>query len=206
MDTGGGFYWEMLEHVRASLGAPPRRRILASERVKAPGWTKRHPALADIAKRQKILLREGDIVWGAVVQANRAMFASGWFNHAGNMIYSLDEAVSATPHILLAGVEEVYAAKGRHGYDADLQAIADMLHGERGAAQDLRVPTHITRGVQCYITNVVFDRSHLPRGKLDVKLMPILVDARMSAVIVVPYWHWPKALRAPQTRQARRGA
>ena len=81
-----------------------------------------------------------------------------------------------------------------------MQAIADMLYGER-AAEDLRVPPDFTRGVQCYVTNVVFDRSHLPRGMLDVKLMPILIDARMSAVMVVPYWHWPKALRAPHPRE-----
>lgn len=201
MDTGGGFYWEMLERVRASMGAPPRRRVLKSERVRAPGWAKRHPALADIARRQHILLREGDIVWGAVVQAHRAMFASGWFNYAGNLLYSRDEAISATPHILLSAVEEIYAAKGYRGLDGEMQAIADMLYGERGAADDLRVPLDITRGIQCYITNAVFDRSHLPRGMLDVKLMPILIDARMSAVMVVPYWHWPKALRAPHPRE-----
>lgn len=205
MDTGGGIYAEMLGYVRASMGAPPRRRVLSSERVRAPGWTKRHPALADIPRRQQLLLREGEIVWGAVVQANTRMFRPGWFNHAGNMIYSLDEAVDATPHILLAAVDEIYAAKGGYGYDVELQAIADMLHDERGAAQDLHVPTELTRGVPCYITNVVFDRSHLPRGKLDVNLMPILVDPRMSAVMIVPYWHWPHPLCTPQTRHAYRG-
>ncbi|MGH6951162.1 MAG: hypothetical protein ACREH4_09830, partial [Vitreimonas sp.] len=168
----------MLERVRASIGAPPRRRVLDSERVKAPGRVKRHPALADLAKRQNILLREGDIVWGAVVQANRAMFAPGWFNYAGSMLYSRDEAITATPHILLSAVEEIYAAKGRRGLDGEMQAIADMLYDGRGAADDLRVPLYVTRDIQCYITNVIFDRSHLPRGKLDVKLMPILIDAR----------------------------
>ena len=184
----------MLQSVRDSMGAPPRRRYWWRHRIRLEGWVKHHPPLADIGHRQGVLLRQGDIVWGAVVQANYRMFKGGLINYPGNLIYSRSEAVTAKPGILTAAARQVFDVKGHPEVGGALQYVADMLQSEMGSDTDLHVPTKLTEGIQCYVTNVLFERRHLPKGRLSHTLLPILVDPRMSAAIVVPHWHWPPEL------------
>jgi hypothetical protein len=198
------FYAQQIDHVRRSMGAAPRRHFWWRHRVRTEGWVKHHPPLEDIARRQGEILRQGDIVWGAVVQANYNMFKGGLINYPGNLMYSRDPAMDECPHLLQSAAQNMFSQKGGRGIGGDLQLIADMLQSERGAPIDLRVPLELTEGMQCFVTNVMFERRHLPRGRLDVGLLPILVDPRMCAAIVVPRWHWPAELSAKPSVLIRR--
>lgn len=198
------FYAQQIDQVRRSMGGAPRRHFWWRHRVRTEGWVKHHPPLEDIARRQSEILQHGDIVWGAVVQANYKMFKGGMINYPGNLIYSREPAMDARPHVLQLAAQNMFRHKGGRAAGGDLQLIADMLQSERGAAIDLRVPLELTEGMQCFVTNVMFERRHLPRGRLDVSLLPILVEPRMCAAIVVPRWHWPAELSAKEGGEIRR--
>ena len=200
------YYKRLIEEVRASFGAAPRRHFFYRHRVGIPYWAHGHPPLEDVVKHQSHLLRHGQIVWGALVQANSRMFSRGSMNAPGSLLYSRHADMVSRPHILTSTAGNLFDVKGDAGAGGGVQSIADMLGSEFGSTRDLPVPLGMTQGIECYVTNVLFERRHLPGRKLNGSLYPILVDLGMSAAIVVPHWHWPKELQAPAERAGRMGA
>ncbi|MET8751915.1 hypothetical protein ABZW32_17710 [Streptomyces sp. NPDC004667] len=62
----------------------------------------REDPLAEILKVQDMLLAEGRLVWGALVQANNDLFGRGWVDLPAAVIYSPDTAVfDDSPDLLL---------------------------------------------------------------------------------------------------------
>lgn len=187
---------QVLREITQSLGPSPRRaHWFGRDRVRIPPWAKNNRRFHDIKRAQKLLWRDGDVVWAALVQANNNMFAQGPRNHPGNIIYSRDPLILSDPAVLSEAAADLFATKGQTVHRADVQYIADILQGELGAEEEILAPTFLTQGAQCVFTNIIFERRHLPEGILRGLLLPILIDARTDAVMVVPYWHWPDAFR-----------
>ena len=63
--------------------------------IKPPGWCRSaNDDLMEQYRNQWLLFQEGEIVWGAIVQANSLMFEPSSLNCPGTIIYSPDKAWS----------------------------------------------------------------------------------------------------------------
>jgi hypothetical protein len=65
-------------------------------RAQGPAWARAHP-LKEVMIHQQLLLEKGEVAWGALLQANNALFKPGPDDHPGAMLYSRDPYFEGRP-------------------------------------------------------------------------------------------------------------
>lgn len=182
---------------RAALGEAPRRFSWFDKvrylRIPRSDWVEREDPLAEILKAQDVLLSEGRLVWGAIVQANNALFARGWDDLPAAVIYSPDTAVfDDSPDLLLDIAQELYRLKGTRQQDPELAAFSRMLASEMDREMRLEVPRRLTGSAAVYCTDVIVARRHLPGRVLNERVFPLLIAPERTAMtMMLPSRFWP---------------
>jgi hypothetical protein len=80
------------------------------------------------------------------------------------------------------------------------QFIGDQLQSELCFADDVPAPLELTSGTDVTLTNLFFDRNHLPDRVLRTPVVPVLTHKGITGALLLPFWHWPNELRAPPNR------
>ncbi len=145
---------------------------------------------------QRILLERGNVVWGAIIQANQDLFQPrGQFAILpAAIIYSADPVYDADIGLLIAQAHSMYDLKGRT-CTPEMQAFGNKLANEMVADIKLPIPTGFTDGVQCYYSTLLIPRAHLPENHLANGFFPILIAPQETkAVMVLPKWYWDPEL------------
>ena len=139
------------------------------------------------------LLRDGRVVWGAVVQADKALFKPGPLAGApGEILYDPQGRVPDAD--LHAIARTVLALKGRNFDLPDLASIAQYLNDDSIRVFGLDLPARLA-AYPLKISSTWFDRAQLPGGVLAQPLVPVLVsDAHPGAVLPLPAAFWPAVL------------
>jgi hypothetical protein len=186
-------YEATLGEINRSLGNPPRKPDHGDKYHFEPWCYANFGWFARIGFDE--ILRRGDVVWAALIQANYALFEhdAELSNYPATVVYSRE--LKHEPQRLVSVAEQLYAAKGKSLPDSDLTKIGAALANERMSTARLPVPDSIAGGVQCAMTEVAFDRRHMPRGVLAARLFPILVHRKWRWAVLVPFWHWPDEYR-----------
>lgn len=142
----------------------------------------------------QVLLREGRVVWGAVVQANAALFQPGPIPGApGEILYDPHGRVPDAD--LHAIARTVVALKGRNFDLPDLASIAQYLNEEHTRVFGLDLPARLAP-YPLKVSSTWFERRHMPGGVLAQPLIPVLIsDAHPGAVLPLPAAFWPDNLR-----------
>ncbi len=140
---------------------------------------------------QKRILKEGKVAIGALVQANSLLFEKGKSNHPADFIYSTDPFFLEYPGDLEGLAHILFQTKGTSGYNPSIQKLADLLADEMERNYCYKLPRDLLEGKEVYFTTVVVDRNHLPKKKIEGRLMPMLVlPGEEPDAIILPYWHW----------------
>jgi hypothetical protein len=186
-------YEAALAAINGSLGEPPRRLDHGDKYTIEPWCYANFGWLAGMGF--SAILKRGDVIWAALVQANQALFYpdpenSNW---PATVVYSPD--LAREPEALIPIAQQLYARKGGGSRNRDLRKIGAALAKETQSTARLKVPTSITGGARCAMTEVAFDRRHMPRGVLVAKVFPILVHRNWRWGVLVPFWHWPNDYR-----------
>ncbi|MFI8341868.1 hypothetical protein ACIF8W_17610 [Streptomyces sp. NPDC085639] len=182
---------------RASLGEAPRRFSWFDKfrylRIPRSDWVEREDPLAEILEAQDVLLTEGRLVWGAIVQANNDLFARGWHDLPAAVIYSPDTAVfGGSPDLLLDIARKLYRLKGTHQHDPELAAFSRMLASEMDREMRLEVPRRLTGSVTVYCTDIIVARRHLPGRVLNEPIFLLLIAPEHTAMtMMLPSRFWP---------------
>jgi len=187
---------DALEAVRQSLGQP-KRRLSSANAVKVPKWINGKSPLIAIKRSQNLLLREGAVVWAALVQANSAIFEPGAPVVPGAVLYSDDPASFARPGAIARCARGLFAEKGTSDGDGREDWRRDLVAAitdEHIMVMKRRLPPEAAEGFVCTYTSVLFDPRHLPGGVLRASLFPVLRHDKTDAVVIVPYWHWPAGM------------
>jgi hypothetical protein len=140
------------------------------------------------------LLREGRVVWGAVVQADKALFQPGPMAGAlGEILYDPQGRVpDADLHAL---ARTLLTLKGRNFDLPDLASISQYLNDETVRVFGLDLPARLAP-YPLKVSSTWFDRMQLPGGVLAQPLIPVLIsDAHPGAVLPLPAQFWPDNLR-----------
>lgn len=167
--------------------------------MKPPLWLRLNSmdGLHIIYEYQWKLFREGELVWCALVQANKHLFApSDNVDSPGNTVYSFDDDLKRDPSPMLEVASRLFSFKGEDGLTHPMvQKIADVLAHERDRAMHMPIPDLLTRNRNILFTGNMFCRKHLPDGYISTRLMPMLAIRGRKPTIIVPKWYWPESLR-----------
>lgn len=137
--------------------------------------------------RQRSIFRDGQVVWGHVIQANDVLWGPSQSAGPGNeesddapgeLVFSLDVEGRVTPPQLETIAEELGSLRGDDFDDPELQKIADYLEAETVRAFGWSVPKRISPKVPCYISTTIFLRKHLPEGYLHREFLPVVISAK----------------------------
>ena len=176
------------------------------------------PVLGEHIALIPALLKEGRVVWGAVVQANTDLFDAGSQDQGAVIVYCAEG--KAGPE-LLRPVSDALMALRRISAEAmppSLAAIAAMLNAENEMVFDWPIPPalaalaggHAALLGSLRLSIIWCLRAHLPAGRLLSDVMPLLISERYPGhVTVVPSPAWPEPLlalwrqRLEQRRRAR---
>lgn len=182
----------MLAKISASLGPAGQRRLSSANQVRVPVWVRRENPLNEIRRRQALLLRHGEVVWGALVQANNKLFAPGVTAMPAAMVYATRADAEAIPFQLMEAAREIGRLKSvvATGHP-DMRRLAEIMNAETVMEMKAALPAEAVGGGEAYLTSVLLDPRHLPRGMVEGSLMPMLRHESTSALIMVPHWHWP---------------
>lgn len=191
-------HWaSLLEKVERSLGPAPRRDLSSAHAVDWPLWAKTDPRFVALCRQEPKVWRDGQVRLAAIVQANNQLFQPGPNGHPANIAYSFDPLFDNDIDSLLLVARAVYDLKGRSGLKPIAQFIADQLQSELCFDNDLPAPPELTSGTDVTLTNLFFDRNHLPDGVLRTPVVPVLTHKGITGALLLPFWHWPNELRAP---------
>jgi hypothetical protein len=158
-----------------------------------PGWLG-NDSLAEIYRRQHLLLERGMVVWGALVQANNALFAEGPHDMPALLAYSLERHFEARPQALRRIGEELFSYKGKQA-PAALQHIAQHLASEQQRAQDLAVPHMLTRR-RVMVSSFLAIRKHMPADVMKGAWFPLLTHPDTLSLMIAPRQFWSQELVA----------
>jgi hypothetical protein len=198
-----------LDSIRKKLGPEPRRIGIfrwADKVFSIPdslrGMMPDDEPLIDTLLRQKEIWREGKIVWGHIVVANRGLYRPGKDDLPGEVVYSLNaadqEALEKLPKVANALSDAKFAEKEPDEFAPQEREIVEHLRQERERAFGMRVPTSVSHGLECYTSTFWAHRAHLPEGELGGKLVPLLVLVRkVHDVLIIPFKFWPDEMSVP---------
>ncbi|MEZ6186025.1 MAG: hypothetical protein R3F62_13570 [Planctomycetota bacterium] len=160
-------------------GRPAGRLARWRLQPRCPAWTHTDPLLRQLDARDP-LLRVGRVVWGAVVQANVALYEPGRHDHPAGLVYGPGEDYTDLVPALTELARELYLLKDTTPEGEDLRELAQAVTDELSRPARLRVPERLTRGPEAYLTTALLHRAHLPGGRLRGRLLPLLVAPEVT--------------------------
>ena len=190
---------ELIEETRELIGEPPRRLgLLAGWRVgvRRPSWMGDDDGLLPSVRAAPRLLREGRVVWGALVQANKLLFEPGPSDSPAMAIYCRDRELDDDPLRLRRIAHEIFALKETEPDDPRLREAARQVTDEMDRGVDFRVPKVLTGGPDVRTATIMVYRKHLPHGHIDFGFFPLLLHDDIPAAMIVPHRWWPPRLKA----------
>ena len=188
----------VMDQLREAL-AQQRRRLQPVAWTKLAGarppWMKPTDALNEAVERQEFLMTEGEVVWAAVVQANKLLFERGDLDCPAMVVYGRDPELDARPAELREIAKRVYKLKGATPRDPVERAIAAKVTDEMDRTMGWALPVELTARHVCSAAVMVW-RKHIPDGVLTGSSFPMFVHDATKAVMVVPHAFWPPEMLA----------
>ena len=184
-----------LGEVKQQAGAAPRK-------LPSRGWkAKSEPDGAwglrgEVYGQQKRLLKQGRIVWGALVQANVAVYERGEHDHFAIVVHSMDDERFETPRELRAIAQRLFESKGD-----PVDRLSHMVADEREPMYARPLAACFTDGASVLATEIAVIRKHLPDEVLHGQVFPLLVlPGETPAVMILPASYWPPSLTRAWTK------
>lgn len=200
-------FWPSDEHILQDIerrvGKPPRRMSwlrLPAARSKPPKWLTENDPVSAIFAHQRQIVRDGEVRWAHIVQANNLIFAPGPEDSGAQVIY----APSGNIPLKVMGeiAHRAFAQKGTQPMDPAERKVANMLTDEMERALDWPMPKTLTGGRSLITTIVILPRSHMPGRLMAMKFFPIFADPATKMATLIPQRYWPEELTAEWQERA----
>ena len=152
--------------------------------------------MARVAQAQKLLLEQGRVAPGALVQANSQLWAPAMGDSAALVLWSEDARFETEPRRLLELARELYDLKNSAPSD-ELKPIAHFVTAEKSRPLNAPLPPDWGEvGARFYLSALLVWRAHLPTGFLTSSLLPLLVlPEKTDATLILPGQFWPDELK-----------
>lgn len=170
---------------------------VASMSIPRPPWMSqvKDDGLEELFRRQGLLLKEGKIMWAAVIQANTLLFEPGNDDCPGCFVYSPDTYFDSRPQELRSIGHKIFSFKETNPSDPKLKEVARRVTDEAAYTMGFTLPKVFSDKEIRWVTTIVC-RKHIPDGVLSSGFYPILIHPSTRAVMIVPCQLWPAGLSA----------
>ncbi|HEY6096338.1 MAG TPA: hypothetical protein VIU93_15465 [Gallionellaceae bacterium] len=165
-------------------------QILASVSAPTPPWMDKRDALNEILRQQSLLLQEGKIVWGALIQANKLLFSPGRDDCPALLVYSADPYFDSRPQELRQIGHSIFSLKDTIPDHPELEEVAQLVSDKMDRSMNFRLP-HVLSNREIRAAAFMVFRKHIPTGVLTAGTFPILIHPSTDAVMIVPCEFWP---------------
>ena len=178
-----------------------------------PAWLRQGDKLFDTFRYKDEIIREGNIYYGFIVQANTMLFKpkpiTGFFpetHYPANLIYSTSKFAEKEPFILSAIASYLYSLKDDKSKPVPppLQEIVDVIRDEydRSSAQ-FSVGFNDTDMLDVIFLAMLVFRTFLPKKYLICPLLPIIAAPQHpDTVIILPKHLWTENFRNTWTEDS----
>lgn len=151
--------------------------------IKKPHWMQSDNELFPQLQYLGECYREGKVVWGALVQANKQLIQSRNPHmpngYPGEIVYDPTGRTNATE--LMAYAHKLYELKTKDSDNPELATHGQRLKNEREYVIGRPYPSSLTN-LPLRISTVFFWRHHLPNGLLSQSFFPILIHDKYKGV------------------------
>lgn len=181
----------LLDATREKLDAARPTLKASRYHYPPPAWLRGADPLYGAYVHGERLLRNGEVVWGHVVQANTLLFspASGHDCPAA-VLHAEDASCDHALHRLSRAAHEAYELKEKRPVAAGYKEVGAYLADEHTRGSKMPVPPGIARGRRLVITDVLIHRAALPLPYLASTFFPVLVAPDIPTVILLPAPLW----------------
>jgi len=153
-----------------------------------------------------MLLKNGNVVWGHLVQGNSGLFQPGKEDLYASLVYSPTLLTNDNLPELARIAWELYELKDKkieHPEVIDLKPIAAAITYEYRRPLLMKVPDSIAKNQSVYFASVLVYRKHLPKGNLQSNWFPLLVAPHLSKeIMILPSQYWHQNLLEAWTKKA----
>jgi hypothetical protein len=189
----------LIEAVREWMGEPPRQFGFFDKlklRVSPPAWMQANDDLREVYRAHDLLLREGRIVWSALVQANNMLFQPGPSDHPALLIHSRDLAFDDRLDLLREVAHRIYTFKNTTPSDPAERELAALVTDEMDRGMSRRLPPAVAFDRDVRSSSTMIFRKYLPRKVIESGWFPLLIHPDTPASLIVPCVYWPEELAA----------
>jgi hypothetical protein len=168
---------------------------VASMSIPRPPWLPqaRDSGLEELFRRQGVLLKEGKIMWAALIQANTLLFEPGNDDCPACFVYSPDTYFDSRPQELHLIGRKIFSFKETNPSDPKLKEVARRVTDEAAHTMGFTLPKVFSDKEIRWVTALVC-RRHIPKGILSSGFYPLLIHPSTQAVMIVPCQLWPAEL------------
>ena len=168
-------------------------------RLPRPAWLTDRDALSAVYDEEPSLIRQGDVCWGCIVQANEILFRLlPHVDCPADIIFSRDLRVAKDPGILRDIAYHLYSYK-----DQPLDQVpqiwreaARIITDEYDRSALAFTIDYQGQPLSFRLIPVMIFRRHLPGRTLTGSLMPVLTAPGCRSALILPKRYWPKELTA----------
>jgi hypothetical protein len=188
----------LVTQIREHLGpAPrdPRSGGRSAQRIAPPAWMSQSDALRALYTAQDALFAEGEVVFGAYVQANRLLFRPGNENCPALVVFATDRSFDARPDQLADLAHRIASLKTQKNVSPALAPVARLVTDEMYRASREPLPEALSRGRPLFAGTTMMHRGHLLERRLVTRVFPILVSASTPWILPLPVAWWPEEAR-----------
>jgi hypothetical protein len=169
--------------------------------VLTPPWwmiQERDRRFCVLYREQNLLLKQGIVVWGCLVQANNLLFKPGKCDHPAVIVCSPDPIFYSDLSELAKIARELYDLKNKkldHPEMSDLIIFAESITNEMDCPFNVEIPKYLTLNKLVYFTSIMVCRKHLPDGYLKSGWFPMLLAPdKTPAAMILPSRYWEPSL------------
>ena len=153
---------------------------------------------SDIFQRYATLLKDGNICYASIVQANECLFK--FFpnnNYPAQVIFSTDPYIAERPHLLQQLSRQLFQFKNRpvESIPEHIQIIANAVTNEHDFSSYTFTFKHKGHASTIYLSPVLFYRKLLPGRKIYGNLIPLIVNSDCTSVMALPKQFWTKKFK-----------
>jgi hypothetical protein len=166
-------------------------------RPRRPDWLSTESPLYEAYRDRALLLEQGQVVWGHVVQANEELLSPGRDPFPAALLFSLDPAYADRVGNLGEIAKQLFELKGYEVDDQQMDRFASAITDETTPLLNERVPLESPASTEILYTSIVIDPRNLPQRHLVLSWFPILVAPTLSrGCTIVDRRYWSSFLRS----------
>jgi Zn-dependent protease with chaperone function len=185
---------ESLENTRKALSPVPRSFSVINKiynRIRPPSWMKKNSPLQCIYKDQNLLLTQGRIVWGQVIQANTLLFEDRSEDCPAAILFTMDPSIDEDPEKLQDIAKTLYSLKDGESDNEELNKVVQVITDEYTTWMNHHVSAAATGTIDVFYSTIMVHRKHLPLNYLKSGWFPLLIHpTKTKCAMILPSKYW----------------